>query len=83
MPPVDAVVVDPGPKTVDLGPLSPSQRETLEDSLDPVPSGAPQAGLGGASTSNGFPAGWTVAGGTFLLLAGLTSFWAWRRRTAR
>jgi hypothetical protein len=83
-PPVEAVVVDPGPKTVDLGPLSPSEREALESELDaqstPVPSGAPQAGYGGASSSPGPSEAWLTAGGILLLLGGGATFTVWRRR---
>ena len=79
---MEAETIDPGDQVVDLGPLTPPERVTLEAELDPVPSGAPQAGLGGASTSNEFPAAWVVAGGMFLLLAGLSGFLAWRRRSA-
>jgi hypothetical protein len=33
-PPVEAEVIDPGEQTVDLGPLTPSEREELEGELD-------------------------------------------------
>jgi hypothetical protein len=81
-PPVVAETIDPGAQAVHLGSLTTDERVTLETELDPVPSGAPPAGLGGASTSNGFSVDWAVAGGIFLLLAGLASYWAWRRRSA-
>ncbi len=45
-----------------------------------VPSGAPQAGAGGASTSDGPDAGWVAAGAILLLVAGMASFTLWRRR---
>jgi len=34
MPPVEAVVVDPGNTTIDLGPLTTSERVTLEAEVD-------------------------------------------------
>ena len=80
MPPLEAEVIDPRDKVVDLGPLEPSERVILEDELDPIPSGAPQAGLGGASTSSGLSSGWLTAGGIFLVLGGAASFTLWRRR---
>ena len=84
MPPTEAEVIDPGDQVVKLGPLDPPQREALENDLDlqttPVPSGAPQAGLGGESTSKGLSSGWLTAGGIFLLLGGTASFAMWRRR---
>jgi hypothetical protein len=45
-----------------------------------VPSGAPQAGLGGASRSEGSRAGWVAAGAVLLLLSGLATLTLWRRR---
>ena len=83
VPPVESETIDPGPKIVTLGPLSPSQRMTLEDELDvsaPAPTGAPPAGLGGASTSNGISVGWVVAGGILVLVAALATLALWRYR---
>ncbi len=85
MPPTEAEVIDPGTKVVDLGPLDPTERVELESEVDaattPVPSGAPQAGLGGESTSKGLSSGWLTTGGIFLVLGGgAASFTLWRRR---
>lgn len=80
MPPLEAEVVKPGGEVVDLGPLSPDQREQLEAEVD-APGGAPQAGLGGASGGSGSTsADWLAAGGAFLVLAGLANYALWRRR---
>lgn len=45
-----------------------------------VPSGAPQAGLGGASRSDRPSMGWIAAGVSFLLVGCLVTFGLWRRR---
>jgi hypothetical protein len=45
-----------------------------------VPSGAPQAGLGGASHRDGPSMGWVAAGLSLLLVACLATLGLWRRR---
>lgn len=82
-PPVEAEVIDPGDKVVDLGPLSPQERVTLEEELDQVPSGAPAAGLGGASAPNSPSTDWLVAGEVLAaaaVIAGGVAAWRYRRR---
>jgi hypothetical protein len=84
MPPEEAESIDPGDKVVDDGQLSVPERVELEAELDaattPVPSGVPQAGLGGASTRTGPTAGWITAGGIFLFGTAAATFSLWRRR---
>jgi hypothetical protein len=81
-PPVEAEVIDPGDQPVDLGPENPSERTELEQEVDPVPPGAPPAGLGGASQSSEARAGWATAGGFLLTVAGVTILVLGRRRSA-
>ena len=84
MPEEEAVVIDPDGNRVDLGTLTPDERRRLEAELDNarVPVGAPPAGFGGASTSNGPSGDWIAAGAGFLVLSGLASVAFWRRRHA-
>ena len=79
---VEAETITPHDEVTDLGKLDEPERVTLEEELDQTPSGAPQAGFGGASTGNGLSVGWAATGGTFLFFAGLAGVWAWRRRSA-
>ena len=72
-----------GDVTDDLGPLTPDERVTLEVELKAIPSGAPQAGLGGASTSNSPSTDWTLAGEVLVavaLVSGGAAWWYYRRR---
>jgi hypothetical protein len=72
-----------GDHAEDLGPLSPDERVTLEEEEDPVPSGAPQAGLGGASTPNSPSTDWRLVGELLVALAavlGGVAWWQYRRR---
>ena len=82
MPLVLAIAIDPGPRIVKLGLLSVAQRTQLEAEVDAaeIPSGAPPAGLGGASTSDGVNEPWLIAGASFLALSCLASIAFWRRR---
>jgi hypothetical protein len=82
MPPLEAVAVDPGPKVVALGQLTPAERAELAAELraGPVPAGAPNAGYGGATTSDSATAAWVAAGLACLLLSGAVSVALWRRR---
>ena len=74
----------PGTYTIGLrcggGNVGVSATLQVTSQVSQVPSSAPEAGLGGASRSSGLAAGWTVAGGILVLLAGLMSFTLWRRR---
>jgi hypothetical protein len=81
MPPLEAEAMPPGGEVVDLGPLTPDERTQLENEVD-GPTGAPQAGLGGASSggSGGVSADWIAAGGAFLIVAGLANLVFRRRR---
>jgi len=75
------VVPGPGGQEIDLGRLDPQENEALEAAVDAgAPIGAPPAGFGGASTSDGLSGGWLAAGGAFLALSGLAGFAFWRRR---
>jgi hypothetical protein len=77
MPPVEAEVIDPGNTTVDLGPLSPSERVTLEDEVDnPLGATTPNTGEPWAG-SRPFEVG-AAASGLVLIGVGLL-----RRRRAR
>jgi hypothetical protein len=72
-----------GDVTNDVGALTPQERVTLEQDLDPVPAGAPGAGLGGASTPNGPATDWTLAGLVLVVLAAVSggaAWWYYRRR---
>jgi hypothetical protein len=84
MPHLEAVTIDPVNKVVDLGPLTVGERKQLASELKAafatMPSGAPPAGFGGASTSDGVSAGWVVAGGVLLTMSGLAGLAFWRRR---
>lgn len=82
MPPLEAVVVTPDGRKVDLGMLTPAERARVEAELDAarLPVGAPPAGYGGASTSNDANEGWLAAGVALLAASGLASFAYWRRR---
>jgi hypothetical protein len=78
-----AIAIDPGPHVVNLGLLTVEQRKRLKAELDArgwVPKGAPEAGLGGASTSDAASAAWVMAGAAFLAIAFLASIAFWRRR---
>jgi hypothetical protein len=79
-PPVDAEVIDPGNQVIDEGPLDESERTELEQEVDPQPSGAPPAGLGGESTTGGRDAGWAAGGGFFLMVSGVAVLVLERRR---
>jgi hypothetical protein len=79
-PPVEAEVIDSGDMVVDLGTLDEAERTQLEQEVDPVPPGAPPAGLGGATTTNGASAGWAAAGGLLLTGAGVAILVLGRRR---
>jgi hypothetical protein len=81
-PPVDVVIIDPGDQVVDGGTLDEPERTELEQEVDPVPPGAPPAGLGGASRSSEARAGWAAGGGFFLTVAGVTILVLGRRRSA-
>jgi hypothetical protein len=83
MPVLIAVAIDPGHHVVNLGLLSPAQRKRLKAELDArgwIPQGAPPAGFGGASATDGVDAAWVMAGATFLALSFLASIAWWRRR---
>jgi hypothetical protein len=83
MPPLEAVAVDPGPTVVALGQLTVPQRKRLAVELRArgvVPLGAPHAGLGGASSSDGPSTPWVVAGFVCLMLSALSILVSWRRR---
>ena len=79
-----AVAIDPGPHVVNLGLLSVSQRKRLEAELDAaeVPVGAPPAGFGGASASDGANERWVMAGASFLAVSFLAGIAFWRRRSS-
>jgi hypothetical protein len=83
MPELMAIAIDPGHHVVNLGLLTVAQRKRLKAELDArgwVPRGAPAAGLGGASTTDGVDAAWVMAGATFLALSFLAGVAWWRRR---
>jgi hypothetical protein len=78
-----AVAIDPGPHVVDLGLLTVAERRRLKAELDArgwIPEGAPTAGLGGASTSDGVNPAWMAAGASLLVMSGLAGMAFWRRR---
>ena len=85
MPAVMAVAIDPGPHVVNLGMLSVAQRKRLKAELDArgwIPEGAPAAGFGGASTSDGANERWVMAGASFLAVSFLAGIAFWRRRSS-
>jgi len=85
MPVLLAIAITPGHHVVRLGLLTVEQRMRLKAELDArgwIPRGAPAAGLGGASTSDGASAAWVMAGASFLALSFLASIAFWRRRSS-
>jgi hypothetical protein len=85
MPALMAIAIDPGPHVVNLGLLTVEQRKRLKAELDArgwVPNGAPEAGLGGASTSDAAGAAWVMAGASFLVIAFIAGIAFWRRRSS-
>ena len=70
MPAEEAVAIDAGNTVVVLGQLTVSERRQLAAELRAgLPQGAPQAGLGGASASDGANEGWLLVGLGFLVLS--------------
>jgi hypothetical protein len=59
-----------------------SARLLVTAQVQKVPVGAPQAGLGGASTSDSNAAGWAVAGAVAMIFAGFLVFAITRRRSS-
>lgn len=84
MPELEAVTIVPINHVVDLGPLTVGERKQLASELEAasatLPSGAPPAGFGGASTSSRVNGGWVVAGGILLIVSGLAGIAFLRRR---
>ena len=85
MPELEAVTIVPINHVVDLGPLTVGDRKQLASefvlvALLTLPSGAPPAGFGGASTSSRVNGGWVVAGGILLIVSGLAGIAFLRRR---
>jgi hypothetical protein len=75
MPRLRALAIDPGNHVVVLGQLTVAERVKLVNELRaglPVPVGAPSAGLGGVSTSDGDSDNWLLVGAGFLLLSALS-----------
>jgi LPXTG-motif cell wall-anchored protein len=66
-------VVDPGDQVMDLGPVSPSEREQQESELDPV-TGLPTTGHNDRGAA-------AVGFAIFAAGVGLTALGSWRRRT--
>ena len=80
-----AVAIDPGPHVVNLGLLTVAERKRLKAELDArgwIPAGAPPAGFGGASTSDGPDERWVMAGASLLALSFLAGIAFWRRRSS-
>ena len=68
---------------VNLGLLSVAQRKRLVAELRArFPQGAPAAGFGGASASDGADERWVMAGATFLAVSFLAGVAFWRRRSS-
>jgi hypothetical protein len=73
-PPVEAEVIDPGDQTVDLGELTPPEREVLESELDQQ---GPLAATGSQTLELALMGAAAIGFGV-----GLTKLAAWRRRSA-